>query len=453
MRGTARAISMVALGLGVGIHGGPALAQDNANAAGESVGRGWPVEMQESYRLAPNPDADDPDSFGSQPGEVPEGVTPLPVDIYTSTDFYQDQENWTDPRYYRCSRGAREEGVAVEDTPWGRCDWGVPREAIVSPYPFATAQEHYEALLAETESGGGPTLYTDEALPDWDGVWTRVERNRIRNSDLTGPTATFDDYDLQYPLWVNYFAEPSVLASLLTPEYQTRFVQQFYHDWARDRSNWPLSYCWPEGYLRLWFGANDPIVIINQPEQMTLITQSIASAIRMVYNNREFITDETGVPRLAESPPRWYGESIGFWDDDAYIVWTSNVQGWMSHQLFEHSSQMQTIEIFTPEEREDGLWLKQETIFYDSEALLEPVRQIMEWHRVEDPGAGRPYSYTECLQTVFPIEGTPQQVPSGQTIEFTVPDYFGRPWAALWEEYFEQDMSPPEEEDIFGGFN
>jgi hypothetical protein len=28
-------------------------------------------------------------------------------------------------------------------------------------------------------------------------------------------------------------------------------------------------------------------------------------------------------------------------------------------------------------------------------------------------------------------------------IEFKVPDMFGRPWAQIWEEHFEQDMERP----------
>ena len=43
---------------------------------------------------------------------------------------------------------------------WGYCDRDYPREAIVSPYAFKTAQEHYEALLAETTKRGGPTQHT-----------------------------------------------------------------------------------------------------------------------------------------------------------------------------------------------------------------------------------------------------------------------------------------------------
>ncbi|MFO7288358.1 MAG: hypothetical protein C0P79_016050, partial [Gammaproteobacteria bacterium] len=38
--------------------------------------------------------------------------------------------------------------------------------------------------------------------------------------------------------------------SLLTPEYQRRFVQQMYHYSGSNAPQWPGSYCWPEGFLR-----------------------------------------------------------------------------------------------------------------------------------------------------------------------------------------------------------
>ena len=37
----------------------------------------------------------------------------------------------------------------------------------------------------------------------------------------------------------------------------------------------------------------------------------------------------------------------------------------------------------------------------------------------------------------------------GSVIEYRVPDMFGRPWAQIWEQYFEKGMQKPAEADIF----
>ena len=43
--------------------------------------------------------------FAARDGAVPEGVSPLDVDIFSTRDFYQDRALWNDPRYYRCMSG------------------------------------------------------------------------------------------------------------------------------------------------------------------------------------------------------------------------------------------------------------------------------------------------------------------------------------------------------------
>ena len=58
---------------------------------------------------------------------------------------------------------------AVESAQAGEDRGGEPafqREKIVSPYPYKTAQEHYEALMADAVKRGGPTVHTRVTLPE-----------------------------------------------------------------------------------------------------------------------------------------------------------------------------------------------------------------------------------------------------------------------------------------------
>jgi hypothetical protein len=151
------------------------------------------------------------------------------------------------------------------------------------------------------------------------------------------------------------------------------------------------------------------------------------------------------VPRLGAEVPRWFGESIAFWDDETLITWTSNVIPWITHGVFEFSGKMQTIEIFSPRRTPAGelAGIEHEIVFYDPDAFVEPLRLVQVHIRTGSLADADPFIYARCIQTIFPVDGRPTPQSPGTTIPYTVPDMYGRPWAQIWERYFEKDMKPP----------
>jgi hypothetical protein len=190
--------------------------------------------------------------------------------------------------------------------------------------------------------------------------------------------------------------------------------------------------------------------IIVTPSVVQILAGVARNFITTIHIGREFNLEGV-VPRLGEDVPRWYGETVGFWDNDTLITWTSNIEGWKTHAAYEHSNQLQTIEIYTPNRDAAGtfLGLNHESIFYDPEALVEPVRIVRNFQKSSGFEEGDPYVFVECIQTIFPIDGTGTPTTPGAVIKYEVPDMYGRPWAQIWDKYWEQGMEKPEREDTF----
>jgi len=426
-----------------GIH-----AQQAADIGFVSVGRAAPLVDDVSTRPQVGATLQRNGAFdgAARAGQAPPGIKPLQRDLFTTPDFYADRALWSDPRYFRCNSPIALENLWASgaigsnppaSAPWGHCDRDYPRKSIISPYPFRTAQAHYQALLEETKRRGGPAVHTGATLPnDWNGIY-RQPRFTARNDN-----------------WIamRHLQVPTVL-SLLTAPYQQRVVQEAYHYGHTNKPMWPSQYCWPEGFLRRWheWAAYDRQVMVT-PQMVQIYMSGARNFVTNVHVGRSFKMDGP-VPRLGEQVPRWYGETIGFWDHDTLITWTSNIQSWTAHTAFENSGKLQSIEIYTPLHDASGRFtgLNHEAILYDPDALVNPIRIFERMDKRADfaDAEVNPIVFTECIQTIYPVKGTATPLTPGRVIEFEVPDMYGRPWAQIWEKYWEQGMKRPDQEDLF----
>ena len=409
--------------------GGQPAAQPAAQGQGQGQGRGQRGQGQAQQQAVQGQQGQGQGRGGTPTFDgPPAGMQALPNDLFTSKNFYKDQALWSDQRYFRCNFPRQLTDIWTShrigtnpptSAKWGDCSMDYPRNKIASPYPYKTAKEHYEALLAAAKAKGGPTVYTKATLPDWDGYYARDGQA---------------DHGSEW-IWGTVNQTPTIL-SLLTPEYQTRMVQMNYHEAVDNSPQWNASFCYPEGFMRFWAAASQGgnFQLTMTPWNVQFLSGIAANFLRQVLIGKEHV----------QKVPQWYGETVGFWDGTTLVSWTANVQGWtLSHSMFEFSDKIESVETYKPAYDATGkfIGLDHEAVFYDPEAFVAPLHATYRYARratQDDPN--RRNTYIECLSNLRNTNGRPTQLTAADP-RFI--DYYGRPWAQNWEKYFEVGWDKP----------
>jgi hypothetical protein len=264
--------------------------------------------------------------------------------IFTTTDFRQDRDQWTDPAYYRNNTVGQLRGMAINvegrgtgqelsARPYGSQGTGKPGALnLASPYPYMNAWDHYQALLKEARGG---TKHTKTSIPDWSGRWMggAVGLNG-------GPNPA------------------SYVASMLTPKYREYFVQDL-KAYTEGRIWSAASVCLPGGFFDA-LGAEE--FIVTPDRVWTRGAGNGSNTTRWIY------TDGSGHSPKDGEFPKWHGESIGFWNGDQLVVHTNQIRGWRGG-LTEFSDTLETVERY----RRMGNRIEGEITLYDPDVLVRPV--------------------------------------------------------------------------------
>lgn len=294
--------------------------------------------------------------------------------IFDTKDFKQDRALWTNPAYYRNNTAGQLRGMALDIVapegatgqpagakPYGSAGTARPGAAnLASPYPFKTAQEHYDAWL---KAANGGTKHTKATIPDWSGRWEG-------GGGFGGG---------QSP--------PSDIVKYLTPQYQEYYVQELKAG-SEGRIWGAGSFCLPNGFFGA-MGAEE--FLVTQGKVYTLSSGNGSNSIRWIY------TDGSGHTPAETRFPKWHGESVGFWDGDTLVVYTNQIRGWKGG-ISEYTDALEVVEKY----RRVGDRIQGEITAYDPTVYVRPVHSKLNFELSKETNPALRPLYNTCTDTNGP---------------------------------------------------
>ena len=274
---------------------------------------------------------------------------------------------------------------------------------LASPYPYASAEEHWGAWRTAANRGTGPS--NQPAMPqDWSGQWGGGGSGGVLQRD--------------------YYASVS-------DEYKPRYVMSIQAE-VEGRHWWPADSCLPNAYggagtfTFRYAGFNGPLVHFNSSNPLY--------EGRYIMVGYEFLPPE-------QSISSFMGESIAFWDGNELVVWTKSLHPNMrGHGEAEYSDQMEMIERYF----RVGSNIVVDVTRYDPVAYAAPQHSVGVFTRADEYAVP---TFNECVSTnnIYHDErGWIADVAPGEPGYMDIFDL--TPWYANWmkaEAAKEAGQAPP----------
>ena len=160
-----------------------------------------------------------------------------------------------------------------------------------------------------------------------------------------GQPRTYDPHDLS-GIWNARTVRGSNFSLSAASPPMTPWAQQRYDaakpglgPRGRPLGNDPMMICDPMGYPRIMFWTNYPIEIIQRPERTIMFFD-------WFYTYRTIWTDGRALDPDADA--RWYGNSIGAWEGDTFVVKSNEFDDrtWLDADGHPHTEDMTLEERF-----------------------------------------------------------------------------------------------------------
>ena len=271
---------------------------------------------------------------------------------------------------------------------------------------YASAEEHYNALLQDATSRGGPTQHTLTSLPDWSGHWGTD--SRAGEVVLAGINSTREG-----------------MLARLTPEARKVFEYDLERIDAEQAID-PIGMCLPPNFPR-W-------VTVYGYREHFLTPEKSMLGVEMMNEFRRIFTDGRPHPSDDWMTSEWLGYSIGFWDEDVLTIWTKGIkEGILTRGMPRQTNEMEVIERWRRVEplTDDALGrIEIEITLYDP-TFVEPWHTVAALYKEDDRTPElkeqvwpHQWSCIEGSNWYMTEDGVISQYAPGEKPEITNPEYW-----------------------------